>query len=416
MGEAHKARGGRVSALDALKPGTIRLAVLVAAIASGIVLAAAECFGWGGLCISEMAVIAFLAFIAAAEAGLIALFFASNREIPLGTIEKMVAAEGILCAAMLVCFPVASQSSVFLLFFAALPGALYLPFPRNLAWSAVSVSAIAAIRLFVLRPEALGQGAASFADAFTMILLPLLIAAPLSIVSATLAESSRLQESILGVTRLNLSYQDYAANLEERSALDERLRLTRDIHDVVGMALTNAIMMARAAKIMYATEPEKLPAILESAETNADRALLEVRSFLHELRAREVRRAAGPVAIARVARMFRLATSVDVDVDYGNFEWDLGDEESFIINHFVQEGMLNAYRHGKARSIRVSFRRSEEGLRVTVRDDGKGAKDPVEGIGISGIRERVAAAGGSLEYGSAGDGFRISILLPGRSA
>jgi len=416
MGEAQKARGGRTPALDILKPGTIRLAVLVAALASGLVLAAAEFFGWGGLCISATEVIAFLAFMAAAESGLVALFFASKKGIPLGTTEKMVAAEGILCAAMLICFPVAPQSSAFILFFAALPCALYLDFPRNLSWSAGSVLAIAAIRLFILRPEALGQGAASFADAFIMILLPLMAAAPLSMVSATLAESARLRESILGVTRLNLSYQDYAANLEERSALDERLRLTRDIHDVVGMALTNAIMMARAAKIMFATEPEKLPAILESAESNADRALSEVRYFLRDLRAREVRRAAGPVAIARVARMFQLATSVDVDLDYGNFEWDLGDEESFIVNHFVQEGMLNAYRHGKARSIRVSFRRSEEGLRVTVRDDGRGAKDPVEGIGISGIRERVAAAGGSLEYGSAGDGFRISILLPGRSA
>ena len=74
--------------------------------------------------------------------------------------------------------------------------------------------------------------------------------------------------------------------------------------------------------------------------------------------------------------------------------------------------MLNAFSHGKASSIRVSFRASEEGLSVSVKDNGEGAKAVQEGIGIAGMRERIEKLGGRLEYGSSEHGFDIRMRLP----
>jgi signal transduction histidine kinase len=74
--------------------------------------------------------------------------------------------------------------------------------------------------------------------------------------------------------------------------------------------------------------------------------------------------------------------------------------------------MLNAFSHGKATAIRVSFRVSEEGLVVAVKDNGGGAKEVHEGIGIAGMRERIEKLGGSLELGSSAGGFSIAMRLP----
>jgi signal transduction histidine kinase len=74
--------------------------------------------------------------------------------------------------------------------------------------------------------------------------------------------------------------------------------------------------------------------------------------------------------------------------------------------------MLNAFNHGKATAIRVSFRSGKEGLVVSVRDNGSGAKGLQEGIGISGMRERIEKLGGSVEYGNSVDGFCIEMRLP----
>jgi signal transduction histidine kinase len=248
--------------------------------------------------------------------------------------------------------------------------------------------------------------------------LPLAAAALVSVVTSLRAELDRLTESLLEVTKLNLSYQDYSASVEEKSALEERLRLTRDIHDAVGYALTNTIMLMRAASLMCAKEPEKLPSLLESARMDADQALAQVRAILGDLRKREIRGAAGPNAIARAARAFRASTGVEVDLDFGNFDWaafgkaEDGDQAAFAASHFVQEGMLNAFSHGKATSVRVSFRASEDGLAVSVKDNGGGAKELHEGIGISGMRERIEKLGGSLDYGSSAGGFAIEMRLP----
>jgi pimeloyl-ACP methyl ester carboxylesterase len=87
-------------------------------------------------------------------------------------------------------------------------------------------------------------------------------------------------------------------------------------------------------------------------------------------------------------------------------------EAAFAASHFVQEGMLNAFSHGKASAIRVSFRASEEELRVSVKDNGGGAKEVQEGIGLAGMRERIQKLGGSLEYGSSAQGFDIVMRLP----
>jgi signal transduction histidine kinase len=388
--------------------GRLSLAVLVSSLAIGAILTAAELTGIDGLCVTTADEAFFVASVSLCSACLWlchALRKSTALTWPLGVGSAS-------CLAFVLYFPVSPLSWLAFLMYVSLPLSLHLPFPKGLAAASAALALFAALRFMVLPPEAMGQRSPSFRDVLLFVAAPLASSVLVSALSAFRSELDRLGDALLEVTRLNLSYQDYSASVEEKSALEERLRLTRDIHDTVGYALTNTIMMMRAASLMCEKEPDKVPAFLESARSDADRALAQVRGILGDLRRREIRSAAGPNAIAKAARAFRAATGAEVDIDFGNFDWSIGGEAAFAASHFVQEGMLNAFSHGKATAIRVSFRESGGELVVSVKDNGVGAKEIQEGIGISGMRERIEALGGSIEYGSRAGGFSIQMRLP----
>jgi Signal transduction histidine kinase len=390
------------------------LALLAITLALSALAAAAELSGLDGLCVTQADEAVFLASILSGCILLVLAYLFRERK----GLSLCLCGLAAPCLVFILYFSPSAPTWLFLIAFAALPPALYLSFPRNLAVSVGAVAAAAAARFAILPPESVGQRPASFRDTALFIGAPLFAAALLSLLSSLRQEADRLGQSVMALTRLNLSYQDYSLSVEEQSALEERLRITRDIHDVVGYALTNTIMTMRAASLMCEREPERVAGFLEGARIDAEAALEQVRSILGDMRRREIRSAAGPNAIAKAVRAFRVATGAQIDLDFGNFDWSAfgeaegGDEAALATSHFVQEAMLNAFGHGKATAIRVSFGESEEGLRVRVRDNGSGAKAGQEGIGIAGMRERIEKLGGGLSYGSSGEGFAIEMFLP----
>jgi signal transduction histidine kinase len=388
--------------------GLFSLAFLVVALALGILLAFAELAGLDGLCVTRTDEAVFVGLVSASSACLVLAHIL--RRSP--SSKAPLAAGAALCLALILYFPMTPISALAVALYIVLPLSLYRPFPESLALSASALAAVAVLRLAALPPEALGQRPASFRDSLLFVALPAVSGGMAAAAAAFRAEMDRTAEALMEVTRLNLSYQSYSASLEEKTALEERLRLTRDIHDVVGYALTNTIMTLRAASLMCEREPGRLPPFLDAARTDAEKALERVRGMLGDIRRREIRYAAGPASIARAVRAFKAATGAEVDLDYGNFDWSLGGDAALAASHFVQEGMLNAVSHGKATAIRIAFREAEGMLAVAVKDNGEGAKAVQEGIGIAGMRERIERLGGSLEYDSSGPGFSIEMRLP----
>lgn len=81
------------------------------------------------------------------------------------------------------------------------------------------------------------------------------------------------------------------------------------------------------------------------------------------------------------------------------------------VYHILQEGMTNALRHGNASRIWIRLAYSNEDIKFSIRDNGQGALVLIEGFGLKGIRERVEAFGGKVEYRSQ-DGFIIDGFIP----
>jgi signal transduction histidine kinase len=388
--------------------GRFSLLALASCLAIGAVLALAELSGLDGLCVTAIDEAVFVGLTSLCSACLV-LAYALRRS---RSLRSPLALGCASCLALVLYFPVTPISALAVAMYVSLPLSLYCPFPKSLSLPAASLAAFFVLRFVLFPPESFGLRSASFRDGLLFVVLPLVSACMASAASAFRSELDRMAEALMEVTRLNLSYQDYSASLEEKTALEERLRLTRDLHDIVGYALTNTIMTLRAASLMCDREPGRVPAFLGSARADAEKALGQVREMLGDIRRREIRYAAGPTSIARSVRAFKAATGAQVDLDYGNFDWSLGGDSALAASHFVQEGMLNAVSHGKATAIRIAFREAEGMLVVSVKDNGEGSKAVQEGIGIAGMRERIEKLGGRLEYDSSSLGFSIEMRLP----
>lgn len=233
------------------------------------------------------------------------------------------------------------------------------------------------------------------------------------------ADLERMDAAYRKVADANLDFQTVALFAREEAMERERRRLAGEVHDIVGYTLTNLIMLIQAA--LYAKGGEEaMRGILRTARDHADEGLGEARRALAALRERNAERPRGANLFLRLARTFQDVTGVEVNVDFGNMPPVLSSKREKAVYRLMQEGLTNAFRHGKAKRIDVGFWREGDLLRVRLRDDGN-APEPDdgrdgrggrEGIGLAGLRERLADLGGTLEARRVNGGFALDAEVP----
>jgi len=168
---------------------------------------------------------------------------------------------------------------------------------------------------------------------------------------------------------------------------NERARIARDLHDLLGHSLTTITVKAQLAHRLSATDPDRAASEIAEVETLTRRTLADVRAAVSGYRevtlgnelaaAREVLRAAGITA--------DLPGAIDA----------VSAEDDELFAWVVREGVTNVVRHSRARRCAVVL-----GPRsIEISDDGQGGPAECAGNGLYGLRERVAAAGGVLVSG-----------------
>ena len=197
-----------------------------------------------------------------------------------------------------------------------------------------------------------------------------------------------LDSTIGRLARANREFQAYAGTVKSESAAEERSRITRELHDIVGYALTNIIVMMDAAKARAREEPESLDSLLDDARAQSERALNDTRQILHLLRSVEQFERKGIGAIFQLTRAFQDAMRLSVELHVGNLPPTLGPRIDSVL-----------FRHGNASRVRITMWQAAAEIRVGVWDNGNGlpADETVQdGIGMSGMRERFAELGGTI--------------------
>jgi signal transduction histidine kinase len=213
--------------------------------------------------------------------------------------------------------------------------------------------------------------------------------------------------------------QQVAQRLQHRQAvIDERARIARELHDLIGHTVNLMLVQTGAARRVLDRDPGQARELLSTVEHTGREALGELDRVLGILRTddpTDAQEVGGPGLSQLpdlVQRMGQagLRVTVEVDADVTS----VPPSASLTGYRIIQEALTNALRHGGATRATVAVRRCGEGLQVEVRDDGRGpAPGFAPGRGLLGVRERVALFGGTAEFGGGeGSGFLVRAELP----
>ncbi len=222
----------------------------------------------------------------------------------------------------------------------------------------------------------------------------------------------RLDEALNTMGKANLGFQSYSSSLELETLKRERKRVSREIHDTVGYSLTNIRIMLEAAGMMINSDKPGAEELIKKSMDEAGFCLEETRRAMRLLRSKEIGRPEGLRAFFKLVSAFAEATGISVKVEFGNSPDSFGPRIDRAVFRFIQEGLTNSFRHGRASEIRIYFWIENRILRLSLQDNGSGAVELKEGIGLTGMQERLNDLGGSIKYQNITDGFELSVTIP----
>ncbi len=221
----------------------------------------------------------------------------------------------------------------------------------------------------------------------------------------------------------------------QQSATEERLRIAREVHDVLGHSISLINVQSSAAlHKLSKKQPTDDPAAalvaaekalaaaeeaLDAVKSTSKDALRELRSTLGILRGADEAAPTAPASgLAQLPELAERARSAGLDVrtkTQGSVR-ELPPPLDLAAYRIVQESLTNVARHAQATSATITVDYGADELRLLVEDDGLGAPDGVgQGSGIRGMAERARAFGGELTTENTADGFRVTARLPFRT-
>lgn len=194
--------------------------------------------------------------------------------------------------------------------------------------------------------------------------------------------------------------------LAERERLRERLRIARDVHDSVGQLLS--VVSVQAAALEVASLPPAQRSVVRDLADAARAAVDELHTAVAGLRTGEP----GLERVDEVVARFRRA-GVAVTVERSGTTRPLAHPAAgHAAYRVVQEGLTNAAKHAPGAPVVLSLHWEPDALLVSVANPVGAPRDPRPGTGLTGLSERVDAAGGLLRVHDGPDGFRLVAMLP----
>jgi signal transduction histidine kinase len=206
--------------------------------------------------------------------------------------------------------------------------------------------------------------------------------------------------------RLNSELRATRALLAESTRIAERMRIARDLHDLVGHHLTALTLNLEVAS--HLSNPAAAEHVLK-AQATAKHLLRDVREVVSELRQDDA------IDLTQALRsLVEGVPGLNVHVETPPRFSVEDPRRAQVLLRCAQEIITNTARHAGARNLWLTFAYDEAGLlELHARDDGRGADQFRPGNGLSGMRERLAEFGGTVNVDTAaGQGFALNVSLP----
>lgn len=240
-------------------------------------------------------------------------------------------------------------------------------------------------------------------------------------IGAIIAQSHDRKQLVL---ELEAAREELAAAEREAGALEERARLSREIHDTLAQGFASVVTLLEAADGVLASDGARAREHIHGAQAVARASLEEARGLVWALRPRALEDGGLPAAIERVAATAAAGEAAPrVEVRISGTVRTLHPDVEVAMLRTAQEAVANALRHAGAATITLTLTYFDDEVSLDVIDDGSGF-DPASvsgptregGHGLPGMRERADHLGGRLEVESRpGEGTAIALALPAPS-
>ena len=200
--------------------------------------------------------------------------------------------------------------------------------------------------------------------------------------------------------------------LKEVTALEERQRIAKDIHDTAGHSITTVIMQTEAAKLALERDPAGAKRSIVAANLQAKHALEELRESVHLLSGSRTQMTLKDMLLDIIHESTD-GTGIAVRCDIDDVA--LCDAKCRFLCNTLKEGISNGLRHGNATAFYFELKKGEKDVSFLLSDNGTGMDISAlrEGFGLKGMHSRAASLGGMVWFETEIDeGFEIHLRLP----
>jgi two-component system, NarL family, sensor histidine kinase DesK len=207
------------------------------------------------------------------------------------------------------------------------------------------------------------------------------------------------------IARANRELRATRKELARLAVSEERLRIARDLHDLLGHSLSVIALKSELARKLVDREPGLAAAELDDIQSVTRTALAEVREAVQGYR---------QLGLAEALENARVAlAAAGIGCDVAETDVRLPAEVDGVLAWAVREGTTNVIRHSHALHCDIRIRADKDCAAVEIEDDGSADPSPEQGSGLSGLRERAERVRGHLEAGvGPGGGFRLRLTVP----
>ena len=224
----------------------------------------------------------------------------------------------------------------------------------------------------------------------------------------------KLKESEEKLIEVNKELEGYVDTIEEITLLKERNRISREIHDSVGHALSTAMIQLTAMEAIAEKENSAIKDSIKKLRNFINDSFQDVKRAVRELKPDQYENYKGIMRLQDICKNFQKMTGVEVKVIISKGQWNLSTRQVSHLYRITQEVLSNSLKHGKASTIKVIMNFTDSEFIISFSDDGIGTDKIVEsGVGLKSIKERAEEIEATVDMRSAsGKGFFVKIVVP----
>lgn len=214
------------------------------------------------------------------------------------------------------------------------------------------------------------------------------------------------------------AWQTEMKDLVRVQTLEERNRMTRDIHDTAGHTLSTVMIQLEAfQQLAKQADQEELATMADQLKDFSREGLNDLRQVIHQVKPQHASQFNFLRQLKDLIESFQYHTAIRVDLKYNPARFDLTSDQQEALYRAVQESLSNTSKHSRgATQVSIRLHYTSKALIVSMKDNGEGVDEIRPSVGLTGMKERIQLAAGRVSFSSnLGQGFQSRMVFNRRS-